>query len=59
MISLNMIDDTVDGRNPAPVDGYSSFSHYSLGFMTVLYIPGGCLGFSSINSTSGWNMETH
>jgi len=53
MISMNMIDDTVDGRNPAPVDGYSSFSHYSLGFMTVLYIPGGCLGFSSINSTSG------
>ena len=36
----DMLVDTVDGRNPAPVE-VGSLSHY----LQCLYIPGGCLGF--------------
>ena len=36
-----LVPNTVDGRNPAPVE-VGSFSHYLKGFSTI---PGGCLGF--------------
>ena len=41
--NVEKIEDTVDGRNPAPVE-VGSLSHYLQGFSTI---PGGCLGFCS------------
>jgi len=41
-----LVNDTVDGRIPAP----ALYGKYPI-IYKVLYIPGGCLGFLSINSS--------